>query len=93
MSIGYRLKQHVSIFHLIDHLWDINGYIFHCIPNHKDEARIAIPKLIPLFKHRFGTEVENCFTPQAVERMNEVRHDVKMGDLQMATLQKLAKGT
>ncbi len=64
MPLKSRRKKEVPLFHSGDESWDKNGYIFQCIPAHKEEACITIPELIPLVQHRYGDEIIKSFTPE-----------------------------
>ncbi len=81
MLLKSRINKEAPLFHLVDQSWDKNGYVFQCIPAHKEEARAMIPGLIPIIWHKYRDNVVKSFTPNAVEHMKSSIYDDKTGEV------------
>ncbi len=76
VSLKSRKNNDEPLFHLVDHTWDKNGYIFQYFPVYEEEAQVTIPGLIPLLPHKFADNIMKSFTLDAVECMQIAEYDV-----------------
>ena len=70
------------LFHSVDRQsGKAAGISFQFLPELESEARLMISNLLPYLNHHYGDIANQCFTPSAVDRLNECRWDPDSGTL------------
>ena len=62
------------LFHSVDRAKQ-SGITFQFLPELESEARIMISNLLPYLHYHYGDITKACFTPSAVERLNDCKWD------------------
>ena len=68
------------LFHSVDRsTGKAGGIAFQFLPELESEARLMISNLLPYLHHHYGDIATKCFTPSAVDRLNECKWDPSTG--------------
>ena len=59
----------------------MSGISFQFLPELESEARLMISNLLPYLHHHYGEITKQCFTPSAVERLQECQWDPVAGTI------------
>ena len=70
------------LFHSVDRsTGKMTGISFQFLPELESEARLMISNLLPYLHHHYGAIASKCFTPSAVERLNDCKWDPETGTI------------
>ena len=70
------------LFHSVDRsTGKQSGVSFQFLPELESEARLMISNLLPYLHHHHGDITKKCFTPSAVERLNDCKWDPESGSI------------
>ena len=70
------------LFHSVDRsTGKMAGISFQFLPELESEARLMISNLLPYLHHHYGDIASKCFTPSAVERLNDCKWDPEAGTI------------
>ena len=79
MIMSTRSTSHpsLSLFHSVDTAWRGGGVIFQVIPQLEQEAREFMAGKIIILRRAYGNRVDSFFTPEALERAQDMYYDEK----------------
>ena len=74
--------ERFPLFHSVDRsTGKMSGISFQFLPELESEARLMISNLLPYLHHHYGDISKQCFTPSAVERLQDCQWDPKAGTI------------
>ena len=74
--------ERFPLFHSVDRSQGkMSGISFQFLPELESEARLMISNLLPYLHHHYGEKTIQCFTPSAVERLNDCKWDPEAGTI------------
>ena len=70
------------LFHSVDRsIGKMSGISFQFLPELESEARLMISNLLPYLHYHYGDISKQCFTPSAVERLDDCQWDPTTGTI------------